>query len=136
MHEHPQIKKGDRCEVFNMMTRMCTLRCVQVAYLQGTTSLSECDYLFELLCNIIANGVLWSVNLGEIRFSTAQYQQLLQAIKRSDVTHMFLECTFLPEGMKAQFRDAIRANREKHSMWKLSGNPKQDSIIKDVDKNW
>lgn len=136
MHNHMQINKQTQCELFNLMTRMCTLRCVQVAYMQGATQLTECEYLFGLLCKIIANGVLWSINLGEIKFSPHQYSQLLQAIGCSEVTHMFLECVYLPPRMKDHFRAALRTNRTKHSMWKLSGDTKQDSIIKSVHKNW
>ena len=48
---------------------------------------------FEQLLSLLQRKTIWSINLGELRFSWEQLEQLEEALKDSYVTHMFYECT-------------------------------------------
>jgi hypothetical protein len=63
-----------------------------VVFLQGAKPLEKKD-MFEQLLRMLRRKTIWSINLGELRFSWDQLEQLEEALKDSFVTHMFYECT-------------------------------------------
>lgn len=103
-----------------MMQILARERMVQVAYMQGSTAITD-DDCFEDFVNWIKEGVVWGLNIGEIRFSEEQLQRMTEVLKNSNITHMFYECTFMTPKMKRQWRDIIRGNRRKHRRWSLEG---------------
>ena len=118
------------------MTRMINARCVQVAFLQGTTLFEKPEF-FSMLCTFIVQCDVWSINLGEINLSRDKLDILLEKIKGSHVSFMFYECKFLPRNMKRKsFFKAIIANRKKHRRWIFSHDENQNAIIKAAEKNW
>ena len=82
--------------------------------------------------------VLWAVNLGELKLSEPQLDALCAALShaRCGVTHMFYECTNLPEGRKDALRAIVRANRAKHGRWKLGPDEDQNAVVKSCVKCW
>ena len=59
----------------------------QVAFFQGTVPL-ESDILFPRLLHFLEHCPVWSINLGELRFSEEQCTKLAETLKLSGVTHM------------------------------------------------
>jgi hypothetical protein len=105
---------------------------VQVAYLQGATSLEGVNY--DKLLAFLVRGMVWSVNLGEVCFTGSKLALLVEALKKSNVTHMFYE---LPHGeLKDELRDVIRENRKTNLRWMLSNDYDQNEVIHAVNKNW
>uniref|UniRef100_A0A7S3K128 Uncharacterized protein n=1 Tax=Aureoumbra lagunensis TaxID=44058 RepID=A0A7S3K128_9STRA len=109
------------------------------------------------------NICLWSLNIGEIRFSSQQLIRLADSLAESEITHMFYECNnlfasaFSPQaqfqspaaleaarnarkgrdGWKDTFRNIIRTNRKKHDLYLFKDHrPKQNAIIHQAVKNW
>ena len=117
---------------------------VQVAYLQGMRA------TFEVLTAFITRTGVWSLNLGEIRFTVDELTVLEECIKKSQVTHMFMQDETLTDcdkdmrrrgwkigRWKMRFRDAIRLNRKKHRRYLLAvGAEKQNAVIRQAKKNW
>lgn len=68
---------------------------VQVVFLQGAVPL-QLPRLFARLCELLLTLPIWSINLGELRFSADQCEELEKTLKRSLVTHMFYECARPP----------------------------------------
>ena len=99
-----------------MMTLLKLKMPVQVAFLQGMVPLQH-DDLFPRLLDLIAQCPVWSLNLGELRFSEEQCQELSKSLRRSGVTHMFYECTVAGQ-WKDVYRSIIRDNRSKHGRWR------------------
>ena len=64
----------------------------QVAFLQGMVPLQD-DALFPRLVDLLSVCPVWSLNLGELRFSESQCSKLADALRTSGVTHLFYECT-------------------------------------------
>ena len=65
---------------------------IQVAFLQGMVPLMD-DALFPRLIDVLSVCPVWSLNLGELRFSESQCERLADALRTSGVTHLFYECT-------------------------------------------
>ena len=96
---------------------------VQVAYIQGSTALND-PRCFQAFKEWVLDGVVWALNIGEIRFKPSQLDCRTQVLKQSNITHMFYECTYMPPGLKTKWRSIIRRNRRKHVQWTVQhGNP-------------
>jgi hypothetical protein len=106
----------------------------QVAFLQGMVPLQD-DALFPRLHDLLTQCPVWSVNLGELRFSEAQCEKLAETLRASGVTHLFYECTVAGQ-WKEEFRDIIRINRAKHGMWRFGPDCEQNRVILAAVKNW
>jgi hypothetical protein len=133
-----QVTKSCRQQLFHLLVHILRADCVEVAYFQGT-KLFETPYFFRLLCTFIRQCRVWSINLGEIQFSSPQLEALASAIENSRVSFMFYECNHLPRkpvDMKRRFRNIIRANRSKHSRWKFSLDRDLNETIMSSEKNW
>ena len=78
---------------------------------------------------------VWSINLGEIRFSEEQCSRLADALRLSGVTHMFYECTVAGD-WKETFRAIIRNNRAKHGFWRLGPDAEQNRVVLAAVKSW
>ena len=107
---------------------------IQVAFLQGTVPF-ESDVLFPRLLDMLTLLPMWSVNLGELRFSEEQCARLAEALRASGVTHMFYECT-VAGSWKDEFREIIRENRQKHGFWKFGPDAEQNRVILSAVKSW
>ena len=107
---------------------------------------------------------LWSMNLGELSFSSCQLTRLADAVAESGLTHIFLECNNLVRVAKPRisdftsaqarssfkevtacesgfwkdfFRIIIRRNRQKHKLYLFSDDDlSQNDLIKRAVKNW
>ncbi|KAL1518540.1 hypothetical protein AB1Y20_002829 [Prymnesium parvum] len=127
--------KKDPLQVRFLLHRLIKQRVpVQVAFLQGALPLQQPD-LFPRLLNFLTQCPVWSVNLGELRFSEAQCKQLAETLRKSGVTHMFYECTVAGQ-WKDIYRGIIRANRAKHGMWRLGPDAEQNKVVLAAVKNW
>ena len=107
---------------------------IQVAFLQGAVPLQQSQHfakLGELLCSC----PIWSVNLGELRFSEEQCADLSKSLRRSGVTHMFYECTVAGQ-WKETYRSTIRDNRWKHGLWRFGPDEEQNDVVRQSVKNW
>ena len=78
---------------------------------------------------------VWSINLGELRFSEEQCSKLADALRLSGVTHMFYECTVAGD-WKDTFRNIIRNNRAKHGFWRLGPDAEQNRVVLAAVKSW
>lgn len=127
--------KKDPMQVRRLLPTLIKQRVpVQVAFLQGTLPLQHRD-LFPWLLAFLLQCPVWSVNLGELRFSEAQCRQLAQTLRYSGITHMFYECTVAGQ-WKEIFRSIIRTNRSKHGMWRLGPDDEQNKVVFAAVKNW
>ncbi|MBT6440708.1 MAG: hypothetical protein HOK72_13455 [Flavobacteriales bacterium] len=106
---------------------------VEIVYLHGATPLLQ-EPLFEKLLQVLQKQTLWSLNLGELKFSKSQLERLKSSLELSCVTHMFYECDGTQ--LKDVLRDITRANRTKHSRWKYSDDHTHNKVVQDLDKNW
>lgn len=107
---------------------------LQVAFLHGATPLQHAED-FPLLGRLLREASIWSVNLGEIRFSDEQCESLAESLRHSQVTHMFYECAYAGE-WKTEFKQILTENRRKHDRWKLSDDATQNAVIFAAVKNW
>ena len=98
-----------------MMTLLKLKMPVQVAFLQGMVPLQH-DDLFPRLLDLIAQCPVWSLNLGELRFSEEQCAKLADALRLSGVTHLFYECT-----VAGQWKE-VRADRMRGRAARLAPN--------------
>jgi hypothetical protein len=136
---------------------------VEVVFLQGAKPLEKNKEMFEKFLTLLRRKTIWSINLGELRFSSEQLEQLEEALEDSWVTHMFYECTvagpwkvsragctpsctlsrlFLQVsralGLFPQdvYRAIIRDNRSKHSKWRLGSDHAGNHMLLQSVKNW
>ena len=87
-------------------------------------SLQTKPWLFAALCDLLRKCPVWSINLGELRFSEEQCVRLGATLAASGVTHMFYECTVagrwkdefrgtpLPEQREARAQDTVQDSSE------------------------
>ena len=151
------VNKLEATAVVNALQKVLASRKpIQVAFLQGATPLQTPEG-FKLLCALLTRCPVWSLNLGEIEFSEAQHERLVETLKTSSVTHMFYDEKYCGAGrkkkksdpsgeaqeeaaeeksLKEELMDTIRDNRKKHALWKLSNDSAQNAVIKEVTKNW
>ena len=135
MHVDVLINKKDPQQVGFLLRQLLSLKVpVQVAFLQGTVPLQN-DDLFTLLLEFLSACPVWSVNLGELRFSEVQCRRLSETLKTSGVTHMFYECT-VAGTWKDIYRAIVRANRSKHGRWRFSPDCKQNQTVSAAVKSW
>ena len=127
-------KKDPRQVRYLMMTLLKLKMPVQVAFLQGMLPLQH-DDLFPRLLDLIAQCPIWSLNLGELRFSEEQCAKLADALRLSGVTHLFYECTVAGQ-WKEVYRELIRQNRAKHGMWRLGPDAEQNRVVLSAVKCW
>lgn len=106
----------------------------EVAFLHMCTGFHD-PLAFRKLCAFLKTPPLWAANLGELSFDPEQLEELLATVQASEVTHMFYECDALPDGVKTALRDAIRANRAKHTRWHLTGGA-HDTIVHQCTNMW
>jgi hypothetical protein len=106
---------------------------VEIVYLHGATPLLQ-EPLFEKLLQVLQKQTLWSLNLGELKFSKSQLERLKSSLELSCVTHMFYECDGTQ--LKDVMRDITRANRTKHSRWKYGDDHTHNKVVQDLNKNW
>ena len=133
VHADELIDKRSRVQVKRLLWYL-NQNLVRVVYLQGATPLMGKELFLELL-KLLRNKTVWSINLGELKFSAVQLEALEDALRDSFVTHMFYECT--AAGLyKDSFRSIIRDNRTRHQMWKLSADPAANHRIRQSVKNW
>lgn len=78
---------------------------------------------------------VWSINLGELRFSEAQCELLAATLRDSWITHMFYECTVAGQ-WKDVFRSIIRVNRAKHGFYRLGPDAEQNRVVHAAVKSW
>lgn len=127
--------KKDPFQVRFLLQRLIKRRVpVQVAFLQGALPLQQPD-IFPRLLNFLIQCPVWSVNLGELRFSESQCKQLAHTLRESGITHMFYECTVAGQ-WKDTYRSIIRANRSKHGMWRLGPDAEQNKVVLAAVKSW
>ena len=107
---------------------------VQVCFLQGAIPLQG-DAAFAQLMRLLHECSVWSINLGELRFSEAQCAKLAETLKKSGVTHMFYECTVAGQ-WKETYRSTIRDNRWKHGLWRFGPDEEQNDVVRQSVKNW
>jgi hypothetical protein len=135
LHADEIINKKDQTQVRYLLTELLRQKVpVQVAFLQGAVPLQN-EALFPRLLQLLTTCPVWSINLGEIRFSEEQCAKLAEALRQSGVTHMFYECTVAGQ-WKEEFRAIIRANRAKHGLWRLGPDAEQNRVILSAVKSW
>ena len=135
MHLDLLINKKDPLEVRYLMHHVLAQRMpVQVAFLQGAVPLQH-DDLFPRLLDLLERCPVWSLNIGELRFSEQQCARLAEALKTSGVTHLFYECTVAGQ-WKDVYRGTIRANRGKHGLWRFGPDAEQNHVVLAAVKNW
>lgn len=127
--------KKDPLQVRFLLQKLIKQRVpVQVAFLQGALPLQQPD-VFPRLLTFLVQCPVWSVNLGELRFSESQCKQLAETLRCSGVTHMFYECTVAGQ-WKETYRAIIRTNRTKHGLWRLGPDAEQNKVVFSAVKNW
>ena len=88
LHNDELINKKDPLQVRYLMERLLKYKMpVQVAFLQGMVPLQD-DILFPRLLDFLTQCPVWSVNLGELRFSEAQCSRLAETLRVSGVPHL------------------------------------------------
>ena len=135
LHMDEVVNKKDPIQVRYLLHELIKQRMpVQVVFLQGTLPL-EGDNLFPRLLELLSTCPVWSVNLGELRFSENQCSKLADTLRCSGVTHMFYECTVAGQ-WKETYREIIRANRAKHGFWRLGPDAEQNRVVLSAVKSW
>ena len=127
------IRKEEEFDVAIFLEHVLNNPHVEIIYLHGATPL-EADRMFEKLMQVLLKPNVWSINLGELKFSASQLKRLQNAVAQSSVTHMFYECDGTQ--LKDDLRDITRANRTKHSRWKYGDDHTHNKVVQDLDKNW
>ena len=104
------------------------LRCV------GLDVLSECQDCFRLLLLLVRkHPSLWSLNLSRVPLTPGQQTQLCHALRTCHVSHMACEAT----GRYLETMSGIAAsNARKHTLWMLSSDNRQNSVIQTVQGCW
>ena len=88
LHCDDIINKKDPVQVGYLLQKLLQHRSpVQVAFLQGAIPLQNTN-LFPRLLDFLQLCPVWSVNLGELRFSEEQCGKLAECLRQSGVTHM------------------------------------------------
>ena len=129
------INKKDPLQVRYLMMNLIRQRMpVQVAFLQGAVPLQN-DDLFPRLLDLLTHCPVWSLNVGELRFSEAQCTRLADTLRLSGVTHLFYECT-VAGPWKEVYRKIIRNNRQKHGFWRFGPDAEQNRVILAAVKSW
>ena len=91
LHSDELIDKKDAKQVKLLLEELLAHELpVQVVFLQGAVPLQTMP-LFKLLCQMLRQLPIWSINLGELRFSAEQSRELEKVLRESIVTHMFYE---------------------------------------------
>ena len=135
LHADEIINKKDQTQVRYLLLELLRQKVpVQVAFLQGAVPL-QTESIFPRLLQLLTTCPLWSINLGELRFSEEQCEKLAEALRQSGVTHMFYECTVAGQ-WKEEFRSIIRANRAKHALWRLGPDVEQNRVVLSAVKSW
>ena len=127
------IRKEEEFDVAIFLEHVLNNPHVEIIYLHGATPL-EADRMFEKLMQVLLKPNVWSINLGELKFSASKLKRLQNAVAQSSVTHMFYECDGTQ--LKTDLMSAIRENRKKHTMWKYSGDDTHNKAVEAVHKNW
>ena len=81
------------------------------------------------------NQTIWAVNVGESEFvSQPMWRAFANALPQTSVIHLYAgsEASACGE-LKVQMRDAIRANRSKHTM---HCHKRNEDVIKQVNNMW
>lgn len=135
LHLDEIINKKDPMQVGKLMSELAKHQIpIQVAFLQGAIPLQTTS-IFPRLLEFLLTCPVWSVNLGELRFSEEQCSKLAECLRKSGVTHMFYECT-VAGGWKETYRGIIRDNRLKHARWRLGPVCSQNQLVLAAVKNW
>ena len=135
LHADEIINKKKEIEVRYLLQELLRHRMpVQVAFLQGAVPLQS-DSVFPRLLELLVQCPVWSINLGELRFSEEQCSKLADSLRLSGVTHMFYECTVAGQ-WKDVFRTIIRQNRAKHGLWRLGPDAEQNRVVLAAVKSW
>ena len=135
LHLDELINKKNETQVRYLMQELLRQRApVQVAFLQGAVPL-QTDNLFPRLLQMLTTCPVWSINLGELRFTEDQCEKLAEVLRQSGVTHMFYECTVAGQ-WKDVFRETIRKNRAKHGLWRLGPDAEQNRVVLSAVKSW
>ena len=88
LHLDELINKKDPLQVGYLLQRLLLHQSpVQVAFLQGAIPLQN-SATFARLLEFLEQCPVWSVNLGELRFSEEQCVRLAESLRKSGVTHM------------------------------------------------
>ena len=135
LHIDELINKKEPVQVRYLLQQVLKQRTpIQVAFLQGVIPLQS-DDLFPRLLDFLLRCPVWSVNLGELRFSEEQCVKLAAALREGGVTHMFYECT-VAGSWKETFRTTIRDNRAKHGFYRLGPDAEQNRVVLAAIKSW
>ena len=135
LHLDEIINKKDPMQVGRLVNELMKHQIpIQVAFLQGAIPL-QTTAIFPRLLEFLLTCPVWSVNLGELRFSEEQCSKLAECLRKSGVTHMFYECT-VAGGWKETYRGIIRDNRQKHARWRLGPVCSQNQLVLAAVKNW
>jgi hypothetical protein len=128
------INKEDTAQVEIFLECILENRVVEIIYLYGPTPL-QAGGMFEKLLLVLQKLTVWSINLGEIKFSASRLKEVQTALAQSNVTHMFYEC-MKGSQLKKELIGAIRENR-KHTKWKYSDDDDaHNNVVRNVVKNW
>ena len=107
---------------------------IQHLNLKGFTALAHKQVFVVFLGLIRALSSLWALNLEGIYFSAPQQKQLLLALSHSRISHMALPvCT---HNHQQALLGVLGVNAQRHSMWRLGGDPTQNNIILHVQGLW
>lgn len=110
------------------LPRLQVLRCV------GLEAVSKCQDAFRLLLLLIRkHPSLWSLNLARVPLTPGQQTQLCHALRTCHVSHMACEAT--GRYLETMVRIAA-SNARKHTLWMLSSDSRQNSVIQTVQGCW
>ena len=129
--------RSNKAEVRHVLQN---IKRAQVIYAQGIDTNqnggldNEC---FLLLIDIIRHGITWSLNLGEIKFTGAQLDELLTTVQASNLAQVYLEPNFLPRGYYHKLNAAVIANQAKHDRWRRQNDHSaQDGVVAQAGMTW
>jgi len=91
LHSDELINKKDANQVEHLLNELLFHDApVQVIFLQGAVPL-QTPRLFTKFCELLRRLPIWSINLGELNFSSEQCEMLEEVLHESLITHMFYE---------------------------------------------
>ena len=91
----------------------------------------EKENVFRVFCNMIRKSHIWAINLGEVRMSDAQCNLLIDTIRDSMVSFMFVDAVLVGKDVVRTLKDIIRDRRRTTSQarWIIGDDHAQNNVI-------
>jgi SAM-dependent methyltransferase len=109
---------------------------IQVLYVQNNMELVESSPAFDALCELLQQGSIWAVNIGDVPFTPEQYKQLRAALRTSRVAFIYVCDTHVSKEDREVLKDITRGTRRSRNEapWVLGDNEAQNNVIRQCTK--